>query len=313
MENTMRLMVWPIVLAITTICTHAAEANPLLGCWKGTNQQEGQFLLFEPTRQVHGMKLLSESPRPGDNIQDLQSISQVVVPAKYAPGKVIVTVNGKQNEIAAVVKDGTLTLSFRGNDSTYKKIDYLPPEVDIVPMTLGEAKEVLPEKLKEIREELKKRVVEDQNVRKNKALHSAMQKVDKANTEWLIKQVSELGWIDAKRFGTETSSHAFLLVQHSGNLKLMQAVLPHIETDMKAKTLDSQAYAMLYDRTKLHLGEKQRYGTQVGQDATGSPVLEPLEDKTKVDDFRKEIGLPSLSEYLAIMKRQLGKEVKFAE
>jgi len=39
----------------------------------------------------------------------------------------------------------------------------------------------------------------------------------------------------------------------------------------------------------------------------------PLEDKAKVEEFRKAIGLFPLSQYLQIMEQQTGKKVKFSD
>jgi hypothetical protein len=90
----------------------------------------------------------------------------------------------------------------------------------------------------------------------------------------------------------------------------MLAALAPIEQDVKAKRLkDAQPYALLFDRTRLLLGEKQRYGTQIGADSKGGMVVLPLEDRQKVEEFRKEIGLFPLSKYLAAF----GKDVKFLE
>ena len=140
-----------------------------------------------------------------------------------------------------------------------------------------------------------------------------MASVDAENTKYLRTLVQDLGWIDAKRFGRRTATDAFLIVQHSGDLRLMQGALPEIEKDMKAGIGDPQDYALLYDRLKLNLGERQRYGSQIGQNAKGESVVLPLEDKAKVEEFRKAIGLFPLSQYLEIWKQQTGKAVKFSD
>jgi hypothetical protein len=62
------------------------------------------------------------------------------------------------------------------------------------------------------------------------------------------------------------------------------------------------------------MGEKQRYGSQLTTNEKGECVIYPLENRNKVDQFRKEIGLFPLSTYLDFYKQQAGvKEIKFLE
>ncbi len=62
------------------------------------------------------------------------------------------------------------------------------------------------------------------------------------------------------------------------------------------------------------LGEKQRFGTQVGHAEGGYWVVMPLEDRSRVDEFRREIGLFTLGEYLDFMKANTPmKDVRFED
>jgi hypothetical protein len=141
-----------------------------------------------------------------------------------------------------------------------------------------------------------------------------MKAVDADNTAYLSSTCTEVGWIDTARFGKNAANAAFLIVQHSENLPLMLAALPGIEADTQAGSLDGQSYALLFDRSRLRLGERQRYGTQVVQDESGALVVSLLEDRKKVDSYRKILGLGTLAEYLDDVKKAYGgKEVKFEE
>ena len=106
-------------------------------------------------------------------------------------------------------------------------------------------------------------------------------KVDAENTRYVKSLVATLGWIDAERFGREAANAAFLIVQHSGDLRLMMAALPEIKKDLKAKRVDPQDYALLFDRIQTSVGEKQRYGTQLGQNEKGELIVFPLEDRKR--------------------------------
>jgi hypothetical protein len=91
---------------------------------------------------------------------------------------------------------------------------------------------------------------------------------------------------------------AFVLVQHSGDIRLMRTVLDAVEKDLATTGSDGQQFAVLYDRTQLMLGRKQKFGTQIVGDGTGADVVAPLVEPNRVDEFRKQLGLPPLAEYL---------------
>lgn len=125
--------------------------------------------------------------------------------------------------------------------------------------------------------------------------------------------MQEVGWIDVGRFGADAANAAFLLVQHSANTPLMMAALPIIEKDVKAKRLDGEPFALLYDRLQLMLGGKQRYGTQLSANDKEDLVVPALEDRKKVDEYRKELGLPPLAEYLKLFESGTGKKVEIID
>jgi len=166
------------------------------------------------------------------------------------------------------------------------------------PLALGPATEVAPEVAAAIRAELNRRRRHDQAVRTDPDRRAEMKKVDADNTAYLKDVVMCHGWIDVKRFGRDAADAAFLIVQHSGDFPLMLAALPKVENDVKAGRLNSQNFALLYDRLHFMLGGKQRYGTQVVRNAAGKWVVSRLEDPDRVDERRREIGLSPLRDYL---------------
>ena len=122
--------------------------------------------------------------------------------------------------------------------------------------------------------------------------------------------VAELGWIDRERFGRVAANDAFLIVQHSGDLPLMLAVLPHIEAAVRERQASAQDFALLYDRTRMRLGHRQRYGTQLVGKLDGKLWLFPLEDPERVEERRTEIGLFPLATYLSLLERETGRTVR---
>lgn len=158
--------------------------------------------------------------------------------------------------------------------------------------------------IEEISKELATRIIKDQEVRKDKSKSNLMSTVDTENTKYLSEIIKKFGWINVDRFGIKTSTNAFLIVQHSGNLPLMVKVLEEIKKDFEQKKGDPQDFALLYDRTKLNIGEKQKYGSQVSMNEKGETLVLALEDKNNVEKNRKEIGLFPLSQYLQFFSQQ---------
>jgi hypothetical protein len=179
-----------------------------------------------------------------------------------------------------------------------RKAEEIPPPPE--PVVLGAAKDLPPDRVDAIRAELARRVEIDQAVRRDSSRHGEMPKVDADNTAYLRKLVTEVGWIDARRFGREAAGAAFLIVQHSGDLPLMAAALPVIEMEVEAGHLAGQEFALLYDRLRLMRGGKQRYGTQVVVRPNGDQVVERLEDPDHVDERRRKVGLGPLADYLEL-------------
>lgn len=293
-----------LVLICTGLVTGADEpvpehARPLLGSWQNVDKDQQSTLCFQAAKCV-----LFEKGR------------LLVFTAKYEPGKVVLRSLAQKAVWQTDLKDGVLKLTMA--DGTRKlilrKLDSVPPELEVKALALGKAEPLPAQKLKVIQEELAKRLIVDQAVRKDPARWKEMQQVDADNTAYLVQLVKEVGWIDPERFGKEIWNAAFLIVQHSEHLPLMLAVRPAIDNDFKAKRIDAQPYALLHDRLQLLLGEKQRYGTQMSQNAKGEWVILPLENPAKVEQFRKEIGLFSLAQYIEVFKQiNRIKDVKFQD
>ncbi len=185
---------------------------------------------------------------------------------------------------------------------TLERMEDIAGELRVEPYELPEPFGLDEDILVTIREDLRERRANDQRVRQGDVDGPAMQRVDRDNTEWLLAILAELGWIDATRFGSEASDAAFLLVQHTSDLRLMRTALPRIEQDVRAGRLDGQAFALLHDRFQLSLGWLQRYGSQIGITADGEAVLMPCEDLEHVDERRAELGMGPLADYLALFQ-----------
>jgi hypothetical protein len=274
----------------------AVAPSPVLGCW--SDETGDSFMRFSAdgacTILEQGQRTAARAKIAGDAIELAVQGQHVTVNWKLAGERLLLTAQGKE--------------------TAYHRVEAVPEGMDPKPLALGSAA-VAADRVATLQAEFRRREVEDQAVRTDPAKQARMGEVDAENTAWLKELVQEIGWIDCDRFGAEAANTAFLLVQHSGDLPLMLAALPPIEADVKAKKLDGQPYALLYDRLQLHLGGRQRYGSQIGGYGQGAGmVVLPLEDREHVDDRRRELGMGPLSQYLDYFKQQNGgKDIPFSE
>ncbi len=162
-----------------------------------------------------------------------------------------------------------------------------------------------------IKNELAQMVLIDQALRSkinflniDESLIQEMHTVSVEHTAVLKRILNTYSWITISNFGVEADHQAWLLVQHADHdirfqkkvLKLLAVLYPLHETS-------ATHYAYLYDRVAKNEGRPQRYGTQ-GSVVNNKWVLYDLEDLVTVDIQRAKVGLQSLQEYTALVKKQ---------
>lgn len=228
------------------------------------------------------------------------------------PGTITVRFDGMRETWTAQVLEGVLRLTRKGTTKEYRRLQEIPHHFDLTPFEIADPKVLGPERVRAIQAELAERRKRDQAVRLDPEQREKMRAIDAENVVYLKGLLRDVGWIDPVRFGPQTSVAAFLILQHSGDLPLMIGAMPLIEKDFKSSPDFAQLYTLLYDRLALWLGQKQKYGTQLGQDAEGKPMVLPLQDPDKVDTYLKELGLPPLANYLADASKYLyeGKPIR---
>lgn len=117
-----------------------------------------------------------------------------------------------------------------------------------------------------------------------------------AQLELLLEQK---GWPKISEVGSKAAGAAFLIIQHS-NLEKQKKYLPIIEKLCTEKEANWQNFALMYDRIQTSENKPQKYGSQVKYNTkTKKYELFPLMDENKVDDWRKEIGMQPLAQYVA--------------
>lgn len=110
--------------------------------------------------------------------------------------------------------------------------------------------------------------------------------------------VAAKGWPRVRAVGAEAALAAYLVAMHSHD-GLQKKYLADIKAACEARELTWDRYAMIYDRGLFNENKPQRYGTHTRyNERTGKTELYPLEDESRVAEWRRELGLPPLEEYL---------------
>lgn len=280
----------------SAIATKAVASPSLRGAW----QEEGgrRLLNFEPDRVIefNGQLTVRGIVRREHGQLLLRKLGFLEAWDLYLRGEEL------------HIGEGTESVVFR-------RLADIPPEVDLKPLPLGRSRPLSKKKLEEIQIEIADRFHEEQAVYKNPQRNPQMLEALKVrNLEYLATLVKDIGWVDAARFGRQTSVYTVILAKHTNDLRLMMAILPRAEKDLKYSG-EGQTYAVLYDGLQIELGGKQRYGTQIAEDAKGEPIVLPLESPDKVDSYLKEMGLPPLDSYLADVCNYFypGKKIRLAQ
>lgn len=123
--------------------------------------------------------------------------------------------------------------------------------------------------------------------------------VQEKSQKELEQLVALKGWPKTSDVGQPAVMSAYLVAMHT-NDGSQKKYLPMIWKSCEEKELPWQRYANIYDRCLFNENKPQKYGTHTKfNEVTMSEELYPLEDETKVDEWRKELGLEPLEEYLA--------------
>ena len=170
-------------------------------------------------------------------------------------------------------------------------------------------------KLPRLRQELLKRVSEDQRIRNelirkgidhpDPTLLDQMKKIDATNTARIKAIIKQHGWPGPKLIGRDGTDAFFLLAQHA-DPAFQKKVLPLVQKAYRGGILTGQNYALFTDRVLVESGKPQIYGTSakpIDQWNGREPVFEPIEDEANVDKRRAAVGLMPLSEYREFMKQ----------
>lgn len=131
------------------------------------------------------------------------------------------------------------------------------------------------------------------------ALHE-MQRVDKLNQEQICKILDSRGFVGSDKVGDAVGTF-WAVIQHS-DVNIQKKYLPLFQEAAQKGDIAKEGVAMMEDRINMFEGKPQRYGSQIEEDEHGNPRLYKLLDESKVDEWRSEMGMEPLKDYLRKMR-----------
>jgi hypothetical protein len=126
------------------------------------------------------------------------------------------------------------------------------------------------------------------------------EEVDQKNTQNLKDLLEIYTWLKISEWGEMADRSAWLLVQHADkDIAFQKRVLAILEELYPIGETSRANYAYLYDRVASSEGRLQRYGTQGKCIRPGVWEANEMEDPSRIDERRAEMGLSTIAEYKA--------------
>jgi hypothetical protein len=129
--------------------------------------------------------------------------------------------------------------------------------------------------------------------------HPRMAAVHRANAARLREIIAEHGWPGVPLVGDRGEFAAWRIAMHAiGEPTFLRDCRERLDAASARGEVPRSRFAFMDDRIRVFEGGRQRYGSQL---RGGPQGLEPhpLEDESRVEEWREEVGLPPLAEILA--------------
>ena len=129
------------------------------------------------------------------------------------------------------------------------------------------------------------------------------ERIDRNNTEKMKKIISQYGWEIIESLGKKAKRSMLLIVEHADeDLEFQKSALKMFLLYYQKGHIKGQNLAILTDKILLAENNKQLYGTQV-EIKNGMVTVFPIDNEDELDKRRESLNLPTMSEYLQILKR----------
>ena len=142
-----------------------------------------------------------------------------------------------------------------------------------------------------------------------KGYNEEMKELHNRNAKILNDIIDTIGYPTIDKVGKEASEATWLVIQHSiGQPEFMKKCVTLLESAVNENKANLKNLAYLTDRIAVYEGEPQLYGTQFDWDENGNLIPHHFDNLAKVNERRQSIGLNTLEEQTAIIRRQAENE-----
>lgn len=290
----MRLVAW--LVALTAICS--AQTPDYAGTWvmKSAGQPVFKLNLTVQNGRVSG-SMTKPSKLSIDADGDVTEIGpeHVTLPvqkARLKPGQLELRID--DNDLVMTLQGEGAVLAWPGSGFRPWKLERVAHGVPVVLASRLPEPEYPPD-IRELREQLRAMIKEDQDSRM--AFDNArIDAVDAKDRPEVLRIYARYGWVTISLAGKDASHNFWLLVQHQ-TPEIQQQMLPALEKAAKAGDASMGDYAYLYDRVQVGLGKPQHWGSQT-KCVNGKPVLSPVDDPAGLEARRQELFMPPVRVYL---------------
>lgn len=133
--------------------------------------------------------------------------------------------------------------------------------------------------------------------------HDEMQALHNQHAEVLDGIIDEIGYPTTGKVGKEANEAAWLVIQHAiGKPGFMKKCAKLLEIAVKEQTADPIGLAYLTDRIAVLEGNPQLYGTQFDWDENGQLSPNPFDNRSKVNERRRSLGLNTVEEQTELIR-----------
>lgn len=162
-----------------------------------------------------------------------------------------------------------------------------------------------------VKNELIARAQKEQDLRQlwekdlqNERIREEVRITDDQNTAFLKRVVSKYGWPKVSEVGKKAAESAWLMLQHSPEIKFMEKCLKLMEA--MPNEVEPPNLARTIDRVRILKGKFQYYGTHFQQIDNSKYEAMPIEDREHVEERRKIMKLPPIEEKLKELNQDAG-------
>lgn len=143
----------------------------------------------------------------------------------------------------------------------------------------------------------------DQYVRTKMVIDTELMRVDRENIVELESILEKCGFLSIENAGPKAVYAAFIIVQHALP-KFQKKYITLFEKASNKGYLKKANFAMLLDRYRVGIGEKQIYGSQGYYDPKIKHwIPNEIQEPAKIDSLRASMGMSSFKDYKAKMNQ----------